>query len=255
MNTTREPLVIDTFLSLTDTLVHDFDAIDMLTMLTERSVDLLEVTAAGVILANGQHGLSVAAASTEATRLLELFAVAIDSGPCIEAVRTGETVLSGNLASPESLNRWPRYTSQALDSGFHATHAVPMRLRDDVVGVLTLLHTDRSLLDDDDLRLSRALADAATIGLLHERALRRAETLQEQLQGALTSRIIIEQAKGVLAAHGGISPEAAFAALRGHARRHGTRLTPLAREIVEQGIDPTLVLLERPDDTDHSTEP
>jgi len=241
MSDGRERQVIDTFLALTDTLVHDFDALDTLTMLTERCVDLLDVHAAGVILADGQGGLSVAATSSERARLLEVFAVAIDAGPCLDCLQTGAPVYSEDLRSPGARERWPRYAQGAEDAGFRATHALPMRLRDEVIGVLTLLHTDRHTLSDADARLGQALADAATIGLLHERAVRRAETVQEQLQSALNSRVVIEQAKGVVAGTADIDPEDAFARLRHHARGRGIRLTDLARGVVERTIDVTTI--------------
>lgn len=247
MSNGREPQVIDTFLALTDTLVRDFDALDMLSMLSERCVQLLDVTAAGVILTDGtgpEGALSVAAASSERTRLLEVFAVAIDGGPCVDCVRSGQPVFTSDLTAPGARERWPRYAEVATDAGFHATHALPMRLRDDVVGVLTLLHTDQHVLADPDSRLGQALADAATIGLLHERAVRHAETVQEQLQGALNSRVIIEQAKGVLAHQANLDPEEAFTIMRSHARGHGLRLTDLARDVVDRTVD--LTSLVRP---------
>ncbi|MDD7965407.1 GAF and ANTAR domain-containing protein [Actinomycetospora lemnae] len=237
MTNSREPQVIDTFLTLTDTLTRDFDALDMLTTLCESCVDLLDVSAAGVILSDGQGGLSVAAASSERSRLLGVFAVAIDAGPCVECVRTGRPVISEDLTDATAARMWPRYATGAQEAGFRATHALPMRLRDEVIGVLTLLHTDRHVMAEGDARLGQALADAASIGLLHERALRRAEAVQEQLQGALNSRVIIEQAKGVLAGRGDLSPEDAFTALRSHARARGLRLTELARDVVQGTVD------------------
>ncbi|MFC5142445.1 GAF and ANTAR domain-containing protein [Actinomycetospora rhizophila] len=245
MNDGRETQVIDTFLTLTDTLVQDFDALDMLTMLAERCVELLDVSAAGVILTDGTGptgGLSVAAASSERSRLLEVFAVAIDGGPCVDCVRTGMPVISEDLTTSGAHQRWPQYARGAEDAGFRATHALPMRLRGEIIGVLTLLHIDRHTLGDPDARLGQALADAATIGLLHERAVRRAETVQEQLQGALNSRVIIEQAKGVVAATGDVHPDEAFTLLRGHAREHGLRLTDLARSVVGRTVDLTSIL-------------
>ncbi len=242
MSNGRETRIVDAFLTLTDTLVHDFDSLDMLTMLCERCVELLDVEAAGVILTDGTGGLSVAAASSERTRLLEVFAVAIDAGPCVECINTGQAVISEDLTTPAAREHWPRYAPGALDAGFRSTHALPMRLRDEVIGVLTLLHTDRHTLTESDARLGQALADAATIGLLHERAVHQAWTVQEQLQGALNSRIIIEQAKGVLAAQGNISPDDAFTILRSHARSHGLRLTELARDVTERSVDLTSVV-------------
>jgi GAF domain-containing protein len=242
VGTSREPQIIDTFLTLTDTLTRDFDALDMLTSLAESCVRLLDVSAAGVILSDGRGGLSMVAASSERSRLLGVFAVAIDSGPCVDCVRTGLPVVSDDLTKASARLRWPRYTTGAHDAGFRATHALPMRLRDEVIGVLTLLHTDRHTLTTEDTRLGQALADAATIGLLHERAIRHAETVQEQLQGALNSRVIIEQAKGVLAGSSDLSPEAAFAVLRSHARAHGLRLTELARDVVAGTVDFTTIV-------------
>jgi GAF domain-containing protein len=242
MSNGRETRVIDAFVTLTDTLVQDFDALDMLTMLSERCVELLDVDAAGVILTDGTGGLSVAAASSEQSRLLEVFAVAIDAGPCVDCVRSGRAVFSDDLTTATARQQWPRYAPGALDAGFRSTHALPMRLRDDVIGVLTLLHTDQHTLAESDARLGQALADAATIGLLHERAVQQAWTVQEQLQGALNSRVIIEQAKGVLAVQVDISPDDAFTVLRSHARSHGLRLTELARGVIERTVDLTSIV-------------
>ena len=243
MSNGREAQVIDAFLSLTDTLVSDFDALDMLTMLAERAVDLLDVSAAGVILSDGSGGgFSVAAASSERSRLLEVFAVAIEAGPCVDCVRTGEPVISVDLESETARQRWPRFAAGAAEAGFRAVHALPMRCRGDVIGVLTLLHTDPHTLDEADARLGQALADAATIGLLHERAVRGAEAVHEQLRGALSSRVVIEQAKGVLASQGNISPDEAFTVLRSHARANGLRLTALARDVVNRTVDLTSIV-------------
>lgn len=238
MTDSREAKVIDTFLALTDTLVREFDAIDMLTMLCQRSVDLLDVSAAGVILTDGNGGgLSVAAASSERTRLLEVFAVSVAAGPCLDCLRAGEPVSADDLGSPLAREHWPHFVDGAAGAGFRAAHALPMRLRGEIVGVLTLLHTDVHILTEDDARLGQALADAATVGLLHERAVRHAETAAEQLQSALNSRVVVEQAKGVLAARSGTSPDEAFTMLREHARRHRLRLTDLCRDVVDGTVD------------------
>jgi len=238
MSDGREPQILDTFLALTDTLIGDFDAIDMLTMLCERCVDLLDVSAAGVILTDGAGaGLKVAAASSERSRLLEVFAVAIDAGPCLDCLRDGEPVVVEDLTTETARGQWPRFAAGAAEAGFRAAHALPMRHRGEVIGVLNLLHTHPHSLTGPDARLGQALTDAATIGLLHERAVRRAETLADQLQGALNSRVIIEQAKGVLATQADIEPEEAFNVLRSHARHHGVRLTELARCVVDRTVD------------------
>jgi GAF domain-containing protein len=233
-----EPQILDTLLTLTDTLVPDFDAINMLTMLCERSVDLLGVSAAGVILTDGAGGgLKVAAASSERSRLLEVFAVDIDAGPCLDCLRDGEPVVVEDLTTDTAHGQWPRFAAGAAEAEFRAAHAVPMRHHGEVIGVLNLLHTHPHSLTGPDAQLGQALADGATIGLLHERAVRRAETVRDQLQSALDSRVIIEQAKGVLAAQGDIEPEEAFNVLRRHARHHGMRLTELARCVVDRTVD------------------
>jgi len=242
MSNGREQQVVETFLALTDTLVSEFDALDLLTMLAERSVELLDVSAAGVILTDGAGGLSVAAASSERSRLLAVFAVAVDGGPCVDCVRSGEPVISVDLRADLATARWPRFAARAAEAGFRAAHALPMRLRGEVVGVLTLLHTDPHTLDEPDARLGQALADAATIGLLHERAVRHAETVSEQLQSALDSRVIIEQAKGVLSAQGGLAPEDAFTVLRSHACSRSLRLSELCRDVVAGTVDLTSIV-------------
>ncbi len=237
MSNGREQQVVETFLALTDTLVSEFDAVDFLTMLAERAVELLDVSAAGVILADGAGRLSVAAATSERSRQFEVFAVAVDAGPCVVCVRSGDPVISIDLTAVDAHRRWPRFAAGAAEAGFRAAHGLPMRLRGQVIGVLTLLHTDPHTLDEPDARLGQALADAATIGLLHERAVRHAETVSEQLQCALNSRIIIEQAKGVLSAQGGLAPEDAFTVLRSHARSGGLHLSALCRDVVAGTVD------------------
>ncbi|MFC5061846.1 ANTAR domain-containing protein [Actinomycetospora atypica] len=242
----REQRLVETFVSLTDTLVRDFDALEMLTMLCDRSVELLGVADAGILLIDGGSRagddpvrLSVAAASSERSRLLETMAATVAVGPCIDCLRTGEPVVSEDLAVER---RWPDFCAKAREVGFRAVHAVPLRLREDTLGVLTLLDTEPGVLAGPEARLGQALADAATIGLLHHRALRRAEAVVGHLEGALASRVVIEQAKGVLAARTGGSPDDAFVLLRRHARRSGEHLTDLARRVVEGGVDAGTVL-------------
>ena len=183
----------------------------------------------------------MAAASSERSRLLEVLAVGIDTGPCVDCVRTGDPVVVDDLTAPAPTRRWPQFTQGAAAAGFRAAHALPMRLRGHTVGVLNLLHTDPHTLTEPDTRLGQALADAATIGLLHERALRHSETVAEQLQHALNSRVIVEQAKGMLAAQGNISTGDAFPILRHHARNHGRRLSDVARDIVTGTLDLTTI--------------
>jgi transcriptional regulator with GAF, ATPase, and Fis domain len=224
-------LLSDTFVDLADTMVAEFDVIDFLHMLADRSVRLLPAAAAGVLLADPRGQLRVAAASSEAAGLVELFQIQNDQGPCLDCFRTGQPVTAadlGGIGQP-----WPRFAAAAAQAGFGAVHALPMRLRDQVIGALNLFSADTGPLGQADLRIGQALADVATIGLLQEQNVRRAETLAEQLQAALNSRVIIEQAKGRLAERLGLNMDQAFALLRDHARNTNQRLTDMARHIID----------------------
>jgi GAF domain-containing protein len=236
----RERRVSRTFVRLADTLVADFDVADFLTMLVEQCVDLLEVSAVAVLLLHPDSGLQVAATSSQRAQLLELFAVETDDGPCIDCARTAVPVPCADLR--DETHRWPRFVAAAHECGFRAAHALPMRLRDQVVGVLTLLSSEPGGVDRDSTDLGQALADVATIGILQQRTIERGGQLAEQLQTALNSRILIEQAKGILAEHGTVSMDEAFTQLRGYARAHQRRLTDLARAVTEGTVDLTAIL-------------
>ena len=226
-------LLSDTFVDLADTMVADFDVIEFLHVLTDRSVALLAASAAGVMLADPRGELRVAAASSEEAGLLELFQLQNDQGPCLDCFRTGRPVTAADLAGPAP--RWPRFAQAAIDAGFRTVEALPMRLRDQVIGALNLFRADPGPLDPADLRIAQALADVATIGLLHERNVRRREAVSEQLQGALNSRVMIEQAKGKLAERLGIDMDRAFRMLRDYARNSNQHLTDVARDFVTAG--------------------
>jgi GAF domain-containing protein len=240
-----EVQLADVFVEMADTLVDDFDVIEFLHMLTERCVQLLGVSAAGLLLTDGQDTLQLVAASSERTRLLELFQLQTDQGPCVDCFRTGQPV---SVADVPSAGRWPRFTAAAAEVGFAAVHALPMRLRDQVIGALNLFDTNPGALDEGRLRVGQALADVATIGLLQERAIRHRDVLTEQLQNALNSRILIEQAKGVLAERLHVDMANAFVVLRGGARNQNRRLTELAQAVVdgtEQVLPPTTITQQR----------
>jgi len=224
-------LLSDTFIDLADTMVADFDVIDFLHMLADRSTRLLTVAAVGVLLADPRGQLRVAAASSDAAGLIELFQIQNDQGPCLDCFHTGRPVTATDLTGPEQ--RWPRFSAAATQAGFGAVHALPMRLRDQVIGALNLFSAQADPLSQDDLRIGQALADVATIGLLQERNVRRAETLAEQLQAALNSRVVIEQAKGRLAERLGLDMDQAFALLRQHARNTNQRLTDVAHQVID----------------------
>jgi hypothetical protein len=231
VSTVDTELLSDTFVDLADTMVDDFDVIDFLHMLTDRSVRLLSVSAAGVVLADPRGELRVAAASSDEAGLVELFQVQNDQGPCLDCFRTGQPVTAAGLPGPGQ--RWPRFAAAATRAGFGAVDALPMRLRDQVIGALNLFSARAGPLGPAELRIGQGLADVATVGLLQERNVRRAETLAEQLQAALNSRVVIEQAKGKLAERAALDMNQAFTLLRQHARNTNQRLTDVARYVID----------------------
>ena len=233
----REQRIAGTFAALSDTLADDFDIIDFLGALTRRCVDLLPVAAAGVLL--GDHGgqLHPLAASDEIARLLELLEMQNDEGPCLDCFGSGTPVINGDLDAAGTA--WPAFAAHARASGYQITHALPLQFGDTVVGALNLFGCTLEPLGRADVDLGRSLAEAAVGGISHQRAVARggeaALQLQLQLQRALTSRILIEQAKGVLAERMQVHVDDAFAVLRDHARRHHQPLSELARAVAEGG--------------------
>jgi len=228
----RERQLAAVFVEIADTLVDEFDVIDFLHLLADRCVSVVEVAAAGLLLTDQRGALRMVAASSEATKLLELFQLQSDQGPCLDCFRTGRPVAVEDL-SGAGAQAWPGFAAEARQVGFASVHAMPMRLRDEVIGALNLFHTRPGALSDEALAVAQALADVATIGLLQERVIHRGEVLAEQLQTALNSRILIEQAKGVIAERNGTSVGDAFTLLRQAARNRNRRLSNLAHEIVD----------------------
>ena len=232
----RERLLSDAFVEMADTLVADYDVLDFLHGLAGHCVELLDVDAAGLMLADRQGNLRVAASSTEQVRLLELFELQNEEGPCLECFSGGVTVAEDDLGEA-GRSRWPRFSAEAVPAGFRSVLAIPMRLRDETIGALNLFRGAQGPLVEGDRSLAQALADVATIGILQERGNRRREVLAEQLQEALTSRIVIEQAKGVIAERQGVHVDEAFDQMRRHARAHGEQLSEVARRVVSQELD------------------
>ena len=222
------------FVEVADTLIDEFDVIEFLQMLAHRAAGLVNASTVGLLLAD-QHGkLQFMAASDENTKLLELFQLQNHDGPCLDAYNTARPVINIDLRAAGG--RWPRFAPQATAAGFRSVHAFPLRLRGDVIGAMNVFGTDTGGLDDTDAQIMQALADVAAIGLLQERTISRGEILTEQLQGALNSRIIIEQAKGAIAQAHSTTVDTAFELIRTHARRTNRRLSDVARQIV---TDPT----------------
>lgn len=239
----RERELATAFVDLADTLVSDYDVADLLYRLVEHSVRLLDVAEAGLLLSDQRGGLHVMASSDEKTKLLELFQLQADEGPCLECYHSGQQVAVADLA--DTVQRWPSFAPAALGEGYRAVHAFPLRLRADTIGALNLFNTHPGALAGDDLHIAQALADTATIGILQERTIQRGESIVEQLEGALHSRVLIEQAKGVLAERGSLNMDEAFRRLRAHSRNASVRLTDLAHDVVTGKLDTSELLAGR----------
>ncbi len=232
MAATMGERLAQTFVELADTLVADFDLLEFLQALTERCVELLEVDAAGLLLAGADGSLRLVAASAEEARVVELLQLQHDEGPCPDSYRTGLAVIVPDIRVPEVAARWPRFAAAAAQGGLVGVHALPMRLRDEVIGTLNLFSSAPGGLEPLVAGAARALVDVATIGILQERAIRERELVAGQLQVALNSRVVIEQAKGILAERLQVSPDEAFLLMRRFARNHNRPLTELAGDVI-----------------------
>jgi len=240
MSQDREREVTQAFVSLASSLATGYDIVDLLNSLTTHCAQLLDVDSAGLLLADSLGVLHVLAASSEHTRQLELFQLQREEGPCLDCYRTGKAVVVTDLA--DASTRWPQFAAGALGAGFASVHALPMRLRTHTLGTLGLFGSTAGALNDEDLILGQALADVASVALVQDRETSDRTALNEQLQTALNSRVVIEQAKGVLAEAGGMDMAEAFAVLRRYARDHNLRLTNLARAMISRSVSPSQLI-------------
>ena len=231
---TREDRLIDAFATLADTLIADYDVVELLQTLVESCARILDIAAAGILLADADGELEVVASTSEASWLVEVMQLSARAGPCVECFSAGMVVSLPNIedSSPE----WRRFQNSAREQGFAAVHAIPLRLRETTIGALNLLSTVPGALRPQDVRAAQALADVATIGILQERTLRESNSVREHLLTALNSRVVIEQAKGVISYSRGISLEEAFAMLRNHARSNHLLLSQVAQGLVDHTL-------------------
>jgi GAF domain-containing protein len=233
----REATLARALVELADTLVADFDVVELLTRLTDRCVEILDVDAAGIMLAAPDGDLRVMASSSEAMRLLELFEVQSQEGPCLDCYRTGRPVVNQDLVVGD--DQWPRFAPEARAAGFHSVHALPLRLRGKLIGALNLFHREAGRMGQSEVDAAQALADIATIAILQHRAVVEAQVINEQLNNALNSRIVIEQAKGMVAERCRRDMDEAFRALRNHARNHNLRLADVAASVIDGSLATT----------------
>jgi GAF domain-containing protein len=231
---THDRELLETFATLADTLVVGFDVVDLLQTLVESCVRMLDVAAAGILLANPDGELELIASTSEASRLVELMQLSAYAGPCIDSFTSGKVVSVPDLRYAPA--EWDSYRARAIGEGFISVCAVPLRLRETTIGALNLLNTSVGALDPHELRITGALADVATIGILHERALVESDRVQRQLAQALQSRVVIEQAKGVISHLHSTSTDEAFALLRSYARSNRLLLSDVARQVVTREL-------------------
>ena len=240
--TSREAETSEAFVALASSFALGYDVVDLLDELTGRCARILDVESAGLLLADREGVMHVMAASSDLTRQLEVYQLQRDEGPCLDCYRHGEPVVAADLA--EAAARWPTFVPAAQAAGFASVHALPMRLRDHVLGALGLFGTSVGALNSKDMHLGQALADVASVALVQDKAVNDKALVIEQLQTALTSRVVLEQAKGVLAQVGNLSMGDAFTVLRSYARGHGLRLTDVAQSVASRRL-PAAALIER----------
>lgn len=234
MTDTRERQIIRAFVDLSNELVDGYDIVELLVRLTSNCAQLLDVASSGLLLAD-QHGvLHLVAATSERTHHLEVFQLQRDEGPCLDCYQSGAPVIVPDLA--DWGQRWPQFCPAAQSAGFASVHALPMRLRDTVLGALGLFGDRPGTLDADDLALAQALVHVASVAIVNENAAADRDTINAHLRHALTRRIALEQAKGVLAYTGKMDMDQAFTVLRRYSRDHGQKLTDVARRLVRREL-------------------
>jgi len=230
----REALLAETFVVLADSMVAGYDVVDLLQTLVERCAFLFDAADAGIILADSSGALEVIASTSERSHLIELMQLRAGEGPCVEAYTSGKVVSVADVTAIE--DRWPLFAERARELGYASIHSTPLRLRTETIGALNLFRDRPGELSGKDAAASQAMADVATIGILQERAFREADLTQRQLRHALESRVIIEQAKGVVAHTRGVDMDEAFRLIRTHARERGELLDAVARAVVERQL-------------------
>jgi GAF domain-containing protein len=231
----REARLNRAFVTVADTLTDDYDVVELLQTLVEECTEILDAQAGGLMLVSSDGELQLVASTSESVELVEIMQLDAGAGPCLDCFATGEAISISDIA--EAGDDWPAFRAAALAQGFLSVHATPLQLRGHVIGTMNLFGTSVGALTRRDAGVAQALADVATIGILHERLIRQSHVVAEQLQRALDTRILVEQAKGVLAQDGGLDVDEAFGVLRRYARDHDLVLRAVAEGVVNRRID------------------
>lgn len=235
METSRDQKIVQSLVEIADNLIDDFDVVELLTVLTQRCVNLLGFSAAGVMLASPPGELRLGASSSDAMQVVELFELQANEGPCLDAFRTGQRV--DCLSLEQETERWPQFSAVAYAEGFRSVFALPLRLRDTTIGALNLFSAEEFSTDEHELMVARGFADLAAISILQHGAAAEVRRVNEQLTQALESRIVIEQAKGVIAERAGIQLPDAFSRLRSYARARRRPLVEVAQAAIDGNLD------------------
>lgn len=230
----REQRINEAFVKVADTLMNSYDVVDLLATLVDECVDLLDIEAGGLLIADDAGDLQLIASSSEDAEFVEVMQLAAGAGPCVECYETGESLSVGDIGTAE---KWPEFREEALQRGFLSVHAVPMRVRGELIGAMNLLGAQKGEMSERDARLAQALADVSVIGILQERSLREPRMIKDQVQFALDTRVVVEQAKGVLAQKRSVGMNEAFQMLRGHARENKMPLRSVAEKVIDRSID------------------
>ena len=231
-----EPWLETTLVELAEALDERPSETGYAWVLTARLSERLAPAGVCFMLAIKVGGLAVTAASSDEVSKLAALQARLGEGPCIDCLRTGQEVLNAAVTAADDL--WPSFVPAARASGFGTLSALPMRSREQAIGVIFWAAAEAQQLAGRDLRELRVLARMTAITLAQLRESRRNAMAAEQLQQALDSRVLIEQAKGAVAARLGVSPDRAFDLLRGYARQANLTLAEVSTQAIGNVLSP-----------------
>jgi GAF domain-containing protein len=240
--TSREARLNSAFVMMADTLTADYDVVDLLHTLVVECTVIVAATAGGLLLADQRGQLQLLASTDESAELVEVMQLAAGAGPCVDCFTSGISVSVPNIAA--SGGRWPDFEGSALGQGFQSVHATPMKLRGEVIGTLNLFNVAPGAFTPRDAAVVQALADVATIGILQQRIATESHIVAEQLQRALDSRVLIEQAKGAMSQALGLTMDEAFGAIRNYARNHNMTMHAVATAITAHSLTAEVLVAE-----------